>query len=146
MLMINKEKAPEDILKEEFLQERAAVLGRAGEKVSNALETLHGIEKTIQEQLNHFNEIVEKCNSQCDDSMLILLRRQAVKEINIEINRFNRAREHAKLKYYYLRTSIDKKLPRLLYLKIQNYFLSNIQKYLLLNMQLQGLVLHTCFC
>jgi len=102
MLRMNREKAPEDILKEEFLQERAAVLGRAGEKVSNALETLRGIEKTIQEQLNHFNEIVEKCNSQCDDSVLILLRRQAVKEINIEINRFNRAREHAKLKYYYL--------------------------------------------
>ena len=101
MLRMNREKTPEDILKEEFLQEKAAVLGRAGEKVSKALEALRTIEITIQERLRYFNEIVKKCNAQ-DDGRLIPLRRQAVKEINGEISRFNRTREHAKLKYYYL--------------------------------------------
>jgi hypothetical protein len=102
MLKINREKNPEDILREEFLQERAAVLGRAGEKLSHALEKLYGIEKSIEERFMYFNQIIEKCQTQYNDSSLISLRRQALKDINVEIGRFNRAREYAKLRYYYL--------------------------------------------
>jgi hypothetical protein len=102
MLKINREKNPEDILREEFLQERAAVLGRAGEKLSHALEKLYGIEKSIEERFMYFNQIIEKCRTQYNDSSLISLRRQALKDINVEIGRFNRAREYAKLRYYYL--------------------------------------------
>ena len=102
MLKINREKNPEDILREEFLQERAAVLGRAGEKLSRALEKLYGIEKSIEERFMYFNQIIEKCQTQNNDSSLISLRRQALKDINVEIGRFNRAREYAKLRYYYL--------------------------------------------
>lgn len=102
MFGANRERNPEDILKEEFLQERAAVLGRAGEKVSAALDTLCEIERVIQERLVYFNEIVEACKSQHIDNSIISLRQQTVKEINYEIGRFNRAREYAKLRYYYL--------------------------------------------
>jgi len=102
MFGANRERNPEDILKEEFLQERAAVLGRAGEKVSAALEALRDIERVIQERLVYFDEIVEACKSQPIDNGLIALRQETVKEINIEISRFNRAREYAKLRYYYL--------------------------------------------
>ncbi len=90
-----------DILREEFFR-RAAVLGRAGEKVSHALEKLWGIEKSIEERLMYFNQIMEMCRTQCHDSKLISLRRQAIKDVNAEIGRFNRAREYAKLRYYYL--------------------------------------------
>jgi len=102
MLKINREKNPEDILREEFLQERAAVLGRAGEKLSHALEKLYGIEKSIEERFMYFNQIIEKCQTQYNDSSLIFLRRQTLKDMNVEIGRFNRAREYAKLRYYYL--------------------------------------------
>lgn len=100
--MIKREKSPEDILKEEFLQERAAVLGRAGEKVSLALEKMREIEKSIEEHLADFKQIVERCEAQYSDSKLRSLRQKVLNEINIEINRFNRAREYAKLRYYYL--------------------------------------------
>jgi hypothetical protein len=102
MMKMNGQKSPEDILKQEFIQERAAVLGRAGEKVSIALEKLRDIEKVIEAKFKYFNQIIEKCQTQYDDGKRILLRRQAVKEINVEIIRFNRAREYAKLRYYYL--------------------------------------------
>ena len=100
--MIKREKSPEDILKEEFLQERAAVLGRAGEKVSLALEKMREIEKIIEEHLADFKQIVERCEAQYSDSKLRSLRQEVLNEINFEINKFNRAREYAKLRYYYL--------------------------------------------
>ncbi len=102
MLKINREKNLEDILREEFLQERAAVLGRAGDKLSHALEKLFGIEKSIEERFVYFHQIIERCRAQHNDSSLISLRRQVLKDINVEIGRFNRAREYAKLRYYYL--------------------------------------------
>lgn len=102
MLKINREKNHEDILREEFLQERAAVLGRAGEKLSHALEKLLGIEKNIEERLVCLDHVLEKCRTQYNNSNLLSLRRQALKDINVEIGRFNRAREYAKLRYYYL--------------------------------------------
>lgn len=102
MIKTGREKPPEDILKEEFLQERAALLGRAGEKVSAAIEKLRGIEEIIEKRLSHLDQIVEKCRAQYGDGELVSLRRQILKEINVEIGKFNRAREHAKVRYYYL--------------------------------------------
>lgn len=102
MIKTGREKSPENILKEEFLQERAAVLGRAGEKVSAAIEKLRGIEESIEKRLSHLDQIVEKCRGEYGDGELVFLRRQILKEINVEIGKFNRAREHAKLRYYYL--------------------------------------------
>jgi hypothetical protein len=102
IVKITKDTDPEDILKEEFLQEKAAVLGRAGEKVYTALENLRGIEKIIEDLSESFNQIVEKCRAPYDDNNLMFLRKQALKELNAEISRFNRVREYAKLRYYYL--------------------------------------------
>jgi hypothetical protein len=102
VIKTGREKYSEDILKEEFLQERAAVLGRAGEKVSAAIEKLRGIEEIIEKRLSHLNQIVEKCRGQYGDGEFVFLRRQILKEINAEIGKFNRAREHAQVRYYYL--------------------------------------------
>lgn len=101
-MKLNRDKTPEDVLKEEFLQERAAVLGRAGEKVSAALEKLHGVEKIIEEHLIRFKQIEEACRAAPDRSDLNNVRRQTLKDVNREIGRFNRAREYAKTRYYYL--------------------------------------------
>ena len=102
IVKISKDADPEDILKEEFLQEKAAVLGRAGEKVYAALENMRGIAKIIEDLSVSYNQIVERCREPSDDSNLMFLRKQALKELNAEISRFNRVREHAKLRYYYL--------------------------------------------
>jgi len=48
MLRSNTNKSPDEILQEEFLQERAAVLGRAGDSMSKALEKLHNIAQKIE--------------------------------------------------------------------------------------------------
>ena len=69
----------------EILQERAEVLGRAGEALSQALENLKIIEMRIRAAMT--SEVV----SAASDHVL-----------NLEIQQFNKVREHAKLRYYYL--------------------------------------------
>lgn len=98
-----KNNSPEDILQEEFLQERAAVLGRAGESVSRALEKLRSIERRLEEHLGRFRDI-EKSITQdrSGASHLGGLRRQAMAEINREISKYNGAREYALMRHYYL--------------------------------------------
>ena len=102
MLKVNREKDTENILREEMMQERAAVLGRAGEKLSHAIEKMKMIERCIEEQLQHFSSLMEKCREENDNSTLVSLRKKMIKEINGEIGKFNHAREYAKLRYYYL--------------------------------------------
>ncbi len=102
MLKTDRQKDPENILREELLQERAAVLGRAGEKLSAAIERMRVIEQVIEEKLANFNQIVEKCREECNDDKIISLRQKLIKEINGEIGLYNHAREHAQLRYYYL--------------------------------------------
>lgn len=102
MLKVDREKDTENILREEMMQERAAVLGRAGEKLSHAIEKMTMIERCIEEQLQHFSSLMEKCREENDNSKLASLRKKMIKEINGEIGRFNHAREYAKLRYYYL--------------------------------------------
>jgi hypothetical protein len=69
----------------EILQERAEVLGRAGEALSCALQNLKKIEDCI-------NAIISSDLSP----------EEAWRQLNKEIKKFNRAREYAKLRYYYL--------------------------------------------
>ena len=95
MLCPNTNKSHDEILKEEFLQERAAVLGRAGDSLSEALKTLHHIECQIEAGLDRLRDMEAHIGQNG-------LRRQAVLEINREINKYNRAREYALLRYYYL--------------------------------------------
>lgn len=92
-------KTTEDALKEEILRERAEVLGRAGEKLSAAIEKMHMIEKGIQERWEQFQCEKKKYK---ETEAIQFLRQQVVREINGEIRKYNSAREHAKLRYYYL--------------------------------------------
>ena len=102
-MALNANKSPEDFLQEEFLQERAAVLGRAGDSVSRALEKLRGIENSLEERLSRLKEL-EPLISQDGKSVRNLrgLRRQMMIEINREISKYNGAREYALMRHYYL--------------------------------------------
>jgi hypothetical protein len=102
-MSLNTNKNPEDILQEEFLRERAAVLGRAGESVSRALEKLWNIEMRLEERLSRFREIEQLIKQDRSDARnLGGLRRQMMLEINREISKFNGAREYALMRHYYL--------------------------------------------
>lgn len=102
-MALNANKSPEDLLQEEFLQERAAVLGRAGESVSKALEKLQGIEKSLKERLGRLRDLERSIRQdRTDFDRMGGLRRQMMMEINKEIHKYNRAREYASTRYYYL--------------------------------------------
>ncbi len=102
MLKTSGDKDPESILREEMLKERAEVLGRAGEKLAVAIEKMNIIEQGIDERLKHFRFIAKKCeeNGKCNE--LVSIKKNIAGEINREIGKYNRAREYAKLRYYYL--------------------------------------------
>jgi hypothetical protein len=102
MLKIGREKDPENILREEMLKERAEVLGRAGEKLATAIDKMRIIEQGIDERLQHFRFVVKKCEERGGDNEVASLKQDMMVEINREVAKFNRAREHAKLRYYYL--------------------------------------------
>jgi hypothetical protein len=99
---LNSAKSPENILQEELLQERAAVLGRAGDSVSSALETLRRIEVGLEKSLGRLEDINRRLSRDIDVGGLGRLRRQVLTEINREIGKYNRAREQALLRHYYL--------------------------------------------
>lgn len=102
-MALNTNKSPEAILQEEFLQERAAVLGRAGESVSRALEKLRGIENSLEERLRRFKELEQLITQDCKSvSNLGGLHRQIMADINREISKFNGVREYALMRHYYL--------------------------------------------
>ena len=85
---------------EELLKERAEVLGRAGDMLSAALRELTEIEKVIDYKLESFKNTFG--SGLWYDAKSGCSREKAVREINEEIDGYNRAREYAKLRYYYL--------------------------------------------
>jgi hypothetical protein len=102
MLKMGREKDPENILHEEMLKERAEVLGRAGERLATSIEKMSIIEQGIDERLQHFRLGVKKCEKRGGDNEIASLKQDIMADINREIGKFNRAREYAKLRYYYL--------------------------------------------
>jgi len=72
---------------EEILKERAEILGRAGEALAAALSEMERIDRVIAESIR-----VAGASPGVE----------ALAEINGEIRRYNRAREYAQLRYYYL--------------------------------------------
>ena len=78
-----------DKTQEEIFKERAEALGRAGERLFTVLKELKEIEESIHSKL----ESVQPNNDGVE---------AAAGEINWEIDRYNRTREYAKLRYYYL--------------------------------------------
>lgn len=102
MLKMSTKKDPENILREEMLKERAEVLGRAGEKLAAAIEKMSTIERGIDERLKQFRFVANKGEENGDSDELVSMKKDIMGEINREIGKFNRAREYAKLRYYYL--------------------------------------------
>ncbi len=88
-----------DKTKEEILKESAEVLGRAGERLSAALRELERIEKVIEGKMDALRGVAEGSG---DDQQIASMKQGITAEINREIKRYNRAREYAKLRYYYL--------------------------------------------
>ena len=89
----------------EILQERAEVLGRAGDKLSAALKNLSIIEEIIEDKLKFFRDEHHRDGdalSRKDQLRERSSAKEALREINQEIHRFNEAREYAKLRLYYL--------------------------------------------
>lgn len=79
---------------EEIFQERANILYRTGSRLSEALDRLRTIEEEINAKLDILRESVKSgLHEEC---------RELFKETNREIGKYNKAREHAKLRYYYL--------------------------------------------
>jgi hypothetical protein len=91
--MLNTKKTTQEILQEDLLRERAAVLALAGERLTDALEKLRSIEADLTEALVLWHKEVEDGgrNSQS-------LRG----EVNVKIRAYNHQREHVKTRYYYL--------------------------------------------
>jgi len=79
---------------EEIFQERADILYHTGNKLSEALDRLGAIEEAIEAKLVLLRESVEKgLDNDCH---------RFFTEANGEIRKYNKAREHAELRYYYL--------------------------------------------
>ncbi len=79
---------------EEIFQERADVLYRTGEALSDALRKLTSFGKIVDNSVEDINTLTE--NEEPDTIGKLYAR------INGEISRYNRAREYAKLRYRYL--------------------------------------------
>ena len=89
-MAFNIKKSPEEILQEEFLQERAAVLGRAGDRLFKILDELRGIENSLDERLKQLAEIERSIPQDCVHlKNLDPFIRQIKSEINLEVNRYN---------------------------------------------------------
>jgi hypothetical protein len=92
-------KSGHDKTREEITKESAEVLGRAGERLSAALRELERIEKMIEGKMETLKVLPRGSE---DLQQIARLQRGITAEINREIKRYNRAREYAKLRYYYL--------------------------------------------
>ncbi len=83
---------------EELLRERAAVLGRAGIAVEDAIDCLMSVEREIEAKIS-----LLKSYSNVDHDREILGKQKLLhEEINLSIDQFNDLCRSARLKYYYL--------------------------------------------
>ena len=99
-VMINTRKTTQDILQEEMLRERAAVLARAGEKLAAAMEKLGKIDEEITEALALWRGSGEGNGAPAAKGREA--RRRLLGEINGKIRAYNLQREQVKTRYYYL--------------------------------------------
>ncbi len=100
-VMINARKTTQDVLQEEILRERAAVLARAGEKLDAAMEKLGKIEEEISEALALWRGSGSEGSGAVPEKTQEA-RRRLLCEINGKIRAYNRQREQVKTRYYYL--------------------------------------------
>jgi hypothetical protein len=87
----------QDVLANEFLRERAAVLARAGFAVEDALEKLQKIDRQIDERISILQFAAgDPCGSRP------VARQSLFSEINLLIDQFNAACKKAEIQFYYL--------------------------------------------
>ena len=90
---------------EDIFRERAMVLARAGESVHGALEKLRQIEAIIDEKLRIYHDAVAGMytfSSSDSNGKSYRSLDELYNDINNKIREYNKTREHAKLRYYYL--------------------------------------------
>ena len=97
-----QEKAFDEILREEFLKERAIVLGRTGESVARAVAKLQRMAQVIEENQQHMRSLESRLCGEDDHNHLKKAKEKALKDINKMILQYNRLWDHAQLRYYYL--------------------------------------------
>jgi len=97
-----KEKTVDEILKEEFLKERAVVLGRTGESVAKAIVKLQHMAQVIEEKHQHIRSMEDRLCGDTSHNELKKAKEKALKDINKMILQYNHLWDHAQLRYYYL--------------------------------------------
>jgi len=97
--MITMKKTAQDVLQEELLKERIAVLTRASERLAQVLDSLRGIEAGIEEGLAVLRSPEDGPDA---DGPGPGQRAGLISEINEKIAQFNATREHAEVRMYYL--------------------------------------------
>jgi len=90
--MMKTEKSIEETLQEEFFREKAVVLCRATEKLEISLRRL----TILGDHITEFHFAEKEINSGCN------VINTDLKQLNEEIDAFNKVREEVKLCYYYL--------------------------------------------
>jgi hypothetical protein len=106
--MINTRKTTQDILQEEMLRERAATLARAGERLAEALERLHEMEGEIAAGMALWQTAARAENDSAGEVAAGTGaeesggRRRFLQELNGKIQAYNRQRENARTRFYYL--------------------------------------------
>jgi len=100
---VKTEKSIEEVLQEEFLRERAAVLAKAAEKLTNTLRQLAHIEESIIKESKTISGPAFRENDHKGSIGETPPRnRSTLIEINQRIDHFNKVRDTAKIQYYYL--------------------------------------------
>lgn len=97
-----KEKTVDEIFKEEFLKERAVVLGRTGESVAKAIANLQRIAQDIEKNHQRLKNMEDRIDGNSNHDSKRKEREKTLMEINKMIIQYNRLWDHAQLRYYYL--------------------------------------------
>ncbi len=97
-----KGKTIDDILREEFLKERAVVLGRTGESVARAIARLQHLAQIIENRHQELRRLDREPDGATECDELRTAKESAVNDINSKIAQYNRLWDHAQLRYYYL--------------------------------------------
>jgi hypothetical protein len=92
----------QDILQDEVLRERAAVLARAGEQLEYAMERLAKIGRRIAELTSPQSRCPDGPGPFGSPAGAAGLTARLVLEINREIHVYNRQREEVRTRFYYL--------------------------------------------
>ena len=113
--MINTKRSTQEILQEEMLRERAAVLARAGERLAEAMEKLHALKGDIEAAMTAgpageiLNEADRSGACKTDGFQAGGVgtggtedRRGFLQGLNAKIHAYNLQREQVRMRYYYL--------------------------------------------